>query len=207
MLQYAAVYPRTLDLLKKLMLEPIFSSFNLVGGTALALQFGHRISIDLDLFTTDARLDKESIETVLQEIGELRQTNSNAVLYQAYLNDIKLDFVKYRYPLIRPVQEVEGIRMLHLEDIAAMKLSAITNRGAKKDFFDLYFLLQRYDLPTLLSFFVEKYPQQELFFVLKSLLYFDDAEIEIDPEMLVPLTWEEVKEYIENIVSAYLEAR
>ena len=95
--------------------------------------------------------------------------------------------------------------MLHLEDIAAMKLSAVTNRGAKKDFFDIFFLLQRYDLATLLSFFTEKYPQQEQFFVLKSLTYFADADEEIDPDMLIPTEWEDVKISIEAVVNAYLK--
>lgn len=183
---------------------PEFAAYNLVGGTALALQIGHRISIDLDLFVSDDTFDKVIIESSLLELGEIRQTFSNAIMYQAYLDDLKLDFVKYRYQPIRPIQVIDGIRMLHLEDIAAMKLSAVTNRGAKKDFFDIYFLLQHYDLATMLSFFREKYPQQELFFMLKSLTYFEDAESDIDPDMVIKTEWEAVKIKIETEVKAYL---
>jgi predicted nucleotidyltransferase component of viral defense system len=121
------------------------------------------------------------------------------------LGDLKLDFVKYRYQPIRPVQVIDGIRMLHLEDIAAMKLSAVTNRGAKKDFFDVFFLLKHYDLATMLSFFSKKYPQQELFFVLKSLTYFEDADSDIDPDMLIATEWETVKTRIAAEVNTYLK--
>jgi hypothetical protein len=205
MLQYHTVYPSTLDTLKQIMLMPPLAAYNLVGGTALALQLGHRISIDLDLFVSDGTFDKIDIENCLLELGEVRQTFSNPVLYQAYLGDLKLDFVKYRYQPIRLVQVIDGIRMLHLEDIAAMKLSAVTNRGAKKDFFDIFFLLEHYDLATMLSFFSEKYPQQELFFVLKSLTYFEDADSDIDPDMLIATEWETVKTRIAAEVNSYLK--
>ena len=103
MLQYHTVYPTTLDTLKRIMEIPALAAYNLVGGTALALQLGHRISIDLDLFVTDGTFDKDAIEGALLDLGEVRQTFSNPVLYQAYLDELKLDFVKYRYLPIRPV--------------------------------------------------------------------------------------------------------
>jgi len=113
--------------------------------------------------------------------------------------------VKYSYPNIRKITEIEGIRMLNIEDIAAMKLSAITNRGAKKDFYDLYFLLQKYTMNEIVSFYKEKYPNQELFYTLKSLTYFEDAEVQIEPKLIQIVEWETVKSKIEEVVYQYLK--
>lgn len=109
------------------------------------------------------------------------------------VNGIKVDFIRFRYLFIRPIIEQGGIRMLSAEDIAPMKLDAITGRGSKKDFYDLYFLLQIYDLKTLLGFYSEKYPHQTTFHVVRSLAFFNDAETQPDPIVMdKKITWQKV---------------
>jgi len=211
MLQYRAVYPSTLELLKKLMgYEQLQATF-LVGGTALALQLGHRLSIDLDLFT-ELDFETEAILSELREDMELQvvmQKEKNSLIINARLKNtenefVKIDFVKYAYPLLRTVQNQDGIRFLSIEDIIPMKLSAAANRGAKKDFFDIYELLKIYSLSDMLKFFTSKYPDITHFHILKSLTYFDDAEAEFDPIMLNSTNWDDVKNSIERVVNEYI---
>jgi predicted nucleotidyltransferase component of viral defense system len=167
--------------------------FYLVGGTALALQIGHRLSIDLDLFGNQ-ELDELEINNILKEYVcdfQIVQKTKNILIYAA--DDIKIDFVNYPYPwLADPIIE-ESIRLASLEDIGAMKLNTISGRGSKKDFVDIYFLLKKYSLKELLAFYNKKYPNGSSFLVLKSLNYFEDAEQQEMPLMLVPVDWQEIK--------------
>jgi predicted nucleotidyltransferase component of viral defense system len=144
MLRTETVEQGTLELLKKLQSEPFLSNFVLVGGTALSLQIGHRKSIDLDFFTVH---DFES--SIL--IEQLSKNYNLSVLHNTQqtiigtIDGIKVDFIRFRYPFIRPTIIINEIRMLSVEDIAPMKLDAIVGRGKKKDFYDLYFLLEDYN--------------------------------------------------------------
>ena len=120
------------------------------------------------------------------------------------VDGIKIDIVNYNHPWIdKPVVE-DGIRLAGIRDIAAMKLSAITNRGTKKDFIDYYFLLQIYSLDELISFYRQKYSDAQLFTSIKSLTYFGDAETDPMPRMLVPIRWDDVKTSIITVVKQYL---
>jgi predicted nucleotidyltransferase component of viral defense system len=148
-----------LVLLKKLQQIPLFSGLRLVGGTALALQLGHRNSIDLDFF---GHLDADH-EILAKEL-----------------------------------------EMAGLQDISAMKLSAITNRGTKKDFVDIYFLLQRFTLKELLDFYSEKYINSSVFMVLRSLCYFDDAEEQPMPKMFISVEWADIKAVIKESVRGFV---
>lgn len=190
----------TLAILKKLMSEPFLSDFVLVGGTALALQIGHRKSVDLDLFTTEVFEPEIILDSILLNypIQPIQRTSLSLI---ATIEGIKVDFIHFRYPFIRPIQTAEGIRMLSIEDIAPMKLDAISGRGSKKDFFDFYFLLRFFSLEKMLELYLEKYPHQTTFHVLKSLVYFIDAEK--DPEPIVidkTVTWTKVKYEISEAV-------
>ena len=197
MLQHSAVYPGTLALLKKLMELPSLRSMNLVGGTALALQLGHRISIDLDLFGEELP-DRDQF---LAEINEEANPLSNQDYFFAFeVRGVKVDVLRFPYPLIRPVIETEGLRMASLEDIAAMKIIAVANRGSKKDFFDIAVLLQHFSMSEMLEFHREKTKKDLPFYVLKSLCFFEDAEHDFDPEMMIDLSWEEVKSVIRKAV-------
>lgn len=106
---------------------------------------------------------------------------------------------------MRPSLEIDGLRLAAIEDIAAMKMAAITGRGTKKDFIDIYYLLKRYSLPELLSFYQKKYHDGSLFLVLRSLVYFDDADNDPLPNIFSPLAWSEVKEEIRKNVLRFTE--
>lgn len=178
------------------LLGPVLATeeFFLVGGTALAIQLGHRISVDLDFF----RLEPFETAAVLRMIPELR--DEVTVLSEAEnslhlsIAGVKVDLIRYAYPLIHPLIETPHYQMLSLPDIAAMKLSAVTNRGSKKDFFDLFELLDRFSLEELLHFYSEKFPQHDLFFVVRSLTYFEDADNEPEPRSLRRISWQRIKE-------------
>jgi predicted nucleotidyltransferase component of viral defense system len=116
-----------------------------------------------------------------------------------------LDFLKYPYPFVQNYQEIDGVRLVSIENIGTMKLSAVARRGAKKDFFDLYFLLERYSLAQLLAQFEETLPHVDTFHIVKSLTYFEDADKEINPDMLIKVSWEQVKKAITKEVEAYLK--
>lgn len=196
MLRLKTIHPETFQLLKRLSAEKELDSFALAGGTALALQMGHRISIDLDFFTDtpfDALALLKSLESFF-EIDDISSTdNSLSLFIKIGESSVKTDFIRHNYPRLRPLLTVEQIRLFSLEDIAAMKLNAVANRGAKKDFHDIHILLSRFTLPELLAFFEEKYQKHNSFTVTKSLAYFDDADLEPEPRTLLGLTWQEIK--------------
>lgn len=201
MLQKRTVEPATFSLLKELMGLPILESFYLVGGTALALQIGHRKSIDLDLFC-DKEHDQEAIINALPEPKQ--EFGRGGVFLGLYIREVKCNFVKYLFPRIEPLIVEEGIRMASPMEIAGMKLWAITRRGSKKDFIDLYFLLKQFSLEEMISFFKKKFPSVEPFMVIRSLTYFQDAEEEADPEMFSDVSWKEMKEEVKRKVESFL---
>ncbi|GAB2548417.1 nucleotidyl transferase AbiEii/AbiGii toxin family protein [Spirosoma aerophilum] len=203
MLHTEVLEPGTLGILRSILANESFESFNLVGGTALALQFGHRLSIDLDFFTTEP-FDKELVKAELNDIGEWTTDSENKIGLRGQLNGVKMDFITYRYPLISPIVVIDDVRMLSQSDISAMKLSAVTNRGAKKDFFDIYFLLRRHSFAQLCDWYMEKFRTNNLFMLLKSITYFDDAELSEMPVMLADnVSWETVKSTILLEVATY----
>lgn len=206
MLSYKTIESHTLELLRGLMSEPLFACLRLVGGTALALQYGHRTSVDLDFFG-EIDADAEAIKEVLRKYGKLVviKESPNIKIYQ--LDDIKIDIVNYRYAWIDSSITEDGITMASARDIAAMKINAIEGRGTKKDFIDIYFLLQRYDLKEILSFYQKKYPENSIFRALMSLSYFDDAEAQLMPKMFSSVEWENMKNYILNQVELYSKSR
>lgn len=205
MLSYQTVESHTLELLKGLMSEPLFASLRLVGGTALALQYGHRSSVDLDLFgALDA--DSESVREVLRKYGELKviKESLNIKLYQ--LDGVKVDIVNYMYSWLDASITENGISLASPKDIAAMKVCAIEGRGTKKDFIDIYFLLKHFSLSEILSFYQRKYPENSVFRALMSLSYFDDAEEQFMPKMFSSVSWEEIKDSILNQVNKFSQS-
>lgn len=200
MLQTRTVEPRTLELLKQLMALDEIKPFYLVGGTALALQLGHRASIDLDLFTVE-QYDMEALINLLTKKYHLSIEYQEDQMLITYIDGIKVDFVKMSYPILFPPLYEDGVRMLDIRDIAAMKLKAITQRGSKKDFYDIFFLIRDYPLGDLLGFFKKKFTQYHIFHVIKSLYYFDDAEQYANPTVFdKKITWELVKKTVKNAV-------
>ena len=200
MLQTRTVEPGTLELLKRLMLSPVLDPFFLVGGTALALQLGHRKSIDLDLFTPQPFNNSNLIETLAADFKvsvELEEPNKLIT----NIEDIKVDFVKMGYLILFPSLLIEGVRMLDIQDIAPMKLKAIAQRGSKKDFFDIHFLLEKMPLETMISLFQQKFKLHEVFHIVKSLTYFEDAEHSANPVVFdKTITWSKVKASVSEAV-------
>ena len=195
MLHYSTIYPETLQLLKSLQRIDFLRDYLLVGGTSLALQIGHRISVDLDLFAfSDAEVSP--ILDQINDLGKIKIVNRSTTILNLFVDEIKVDFVSYRYNFIKAPILIDDLRLASLQDIAAMKLSAITGRGSRKDFIDLYFILDYFSLPQLFEFYNSKFPDGTDFLVFKSLTYFDDAEIEPMPKMIKPVKWDDVKNRI-----------
>lgn len=200
MLQSQSVESNTLELLRSLMQKEYLNSFVLVGGTALALQLGNRKSIDLDLFSNTDFSSNELLISLLDDYQIVVNNQLSQTLIST-INQVEVDFIKFHYPFIRPLVVIENIRMASLEDIAAMKLDSITGRGSKKDFYDVFFLLQQYSIDELFSFYTEKYPHQTTFHVARSLTYFEDAEIQPNPIVFdKTITWEAVKQEIISVI-------
>ena len=179
------------------------NSFALAGGTALALQLGHRISLDLD-FITEQLFDSFSLFETIGQSYEIENssttTNSLSLFIKWQESSVKVDCIRHNYPRLKPWLTVSEIRLFSLEDIAAMKLNAVANRGAKKDFYDIHALLSCFTLPEMLGFFEVKYQKMNSFTVTKSLAYFEDADLEPDPLSLVAITWEQIKADLQQIL-------
>ena len=164
---------------------PELKSFVLVGGTSLALQLGHRNSIDIDLFCQED-FDAEWILDFLKFQFEIKEIYRRQNTIISLINNIKTDFIKHDYPhILSPITE-EGITFLSKEDIAAMKLNAIIKSGKRlKDFIDIYFLLEHLSLNQMLDFYCKKYTYSNAMIALKAVGYFDDIDPAIDPPKLL----------------------
>jgi Nucleotidyl transferase AbiEii toxin, Type IV TA system len=200
MLHRATVHPATLELLNNIMAKPALSGFYLAGGTSLALQIGHRVSVDLDLFGHRPFETQE----ILDELSDLAPLSIMAQSKNILILDVqgvKVDFVNYRYQLVAEPLLLEGLRLLTLPDIGAMKLAAIAGRGRKRDFYDLFFLLRQYSLDELMGFYLKKFDDGSEFMVARSLVYFEDADQDDEIKLLgKPIKWETVKETIQQLV-------
>lgn len=183
---------RLLNVLDRLMRDSALQNFRLVGGTALALQLGHRVSVDIDLFTPEA-FDAVGMGERLGFDYEARQIETAKNTVRARIKDVKIDILAHRYPMLEKPLVVEGVRMAGLKDIAAMKLNAIANRGSKKDFWDLNALFDHFTLGEMLEFFAMKYTEENVWYVEKSLSYFEDADLEPSPRDLRGEDWSGIK--------------
>ena len=203
MLSYRTIVPHTLELLKKLCQEPYLMDCRLVGGTALALQYGHRTSVDLDFFGSFGN-EEDKLFTVLQPYAEVRRVKDSPNIKIFFMDDVKVDFVNYSiYPWIDDAVEDDGLRLASPKDIAAMKINAIEGRGSKKDFIDIYSLLQHYSLDEFLKFYSQKYPNYSIYRALMSLTYFADADPKDTPTLFMDATWDEMKTFIKQKVVEY----
>jgi predicted nucleotidyltransferase component of viral defense system len=203
MLHHEIIKPGTLDLIKGIMAIPLPDNFRLVGGTALALQIGHRLSYDIDFFSDTSFSSNDILELIGQHytIQIVRQNKGSAIIT---IEGIKTDLVSIQGSWLKPPVISEGIIMAGLEDIATMKLLAITNRGRKRDFFDLYFLLKQFTFRQLIELFQQKFKRHELFMLTQSLVYFEDAENDDEPNLLnEKVSWKQIKEKIIAEVKAF----
>lgn len=195
MLQTQTVSPDLLELLEKIMKLSSFNDYLLVGGTSLALQLGHRNSIDIDLFG-NCEIDEELFTRTLNEFGTFEVFKKTKNILITSINGVKVDFVNYKYPLLRDYVVIDGIRMASKQDIAAMKINAIAGRGSKKDFIDLFFLLNEFSLAEIIDFYLQKYFDGSKFMAIKSLSYFSDADIDKTPDVYLDFNWETCKQKI-----------
>lgn len=200
MLHLTTIDTTTYSLLQEIFnIEIIKNNFALAGVTSLALQIGHRKSIDLDIFSTKP-FDVKELEVILATTTNFsfEYTGSNSRMLFGNINNIKSDFVQEPATLIEPFIVIDGVKYFSVKDIAAMKLHTICGRGKKKDFFDVYALLQLYNKESLLKWFTQKYDDNQLFFFWRSILYFDDAENDPDIAGFPPFTknWKEIKEFV-----------
>ena len=192
MLYLETVESSTLELLKKLQRLPVLEQTRLVGGTALALQLGHRKSIDLDFFGT-VDCEAEYLRESIAGIASLTILKESPHIHIYIVDGIKVDIVNYKYPWLDDVVLEQGLRLASVSDIAAMKITAIIGRGTKKDFIDIAFLLHHFSLEEILHFYAAKYNDSSVFMAMKSLAYFDDAEADPMPDMFVNQSWQQVK--------------
>lgn len=195
---------RFLDEIRK---NKIFKNFYLAGGTALALQIGHRKSIDLDWFSKKPFSTKE-LKKELRKLGKLKIDEEKKDTLNCTLDGIRLSFFEYPYKLLFPfVSYGKDLKLANIKDIACMKIDAISSRGSKKDFIDLYFLLKSFSLKELLRLFDKKYKGVEYnhLHILKSLTYFEETEKEPMPIMIEKISWKNVKKEIKKKIEDYLK--
>lgn len=203
MLSLQTVLPDTLELLRVLMRQPLLSDMRLVGGTSLALQYGHRRSVDLDFFGhTTENIDE--LTNMMHGCAEnVVRGNCTKRIKAYFLNNVKVDVVNYDYKWIdEPVVE-DGFRLASPKDIAAMKVNAVMGRGTKKDFIDVYFLLQHYTFEELMQFYLQKYTDGSEYRALLSMSYYADADPQPMPYMFQKVDWNAVKEEIRHQVQVY----
>lgn len=176
----------------------LVKSFYLAGGTGCALHLGHRISLDLDFFTK-TEFSPLDIQQILNKKGNFITDYSDKRTLTGRFNTSKISLFQYDYPIIRRHHIYKKIKVASLEDIGCMKIEAISARGKKRDFTDLYFILKKkkVTLEEFLSLFKLKYQRTEynLFHILKSLVYFKDADMDPDLMMMTDIPWEDIKNF------------
>lgn len=188
------ILPETFNLLSKTQQDHFFDSFFLVGGTALALQIGHRLSFDLDFFSIQP-FENQEVEAHLSKQYGFHTDSVATNTLKGFAQNVKVDFLTHAYPLVHPLVQEEGLSLASLEDIGAMKLNAIAHSGNRqKDFYDLYFLLEHRSLEKLLEAYQTKYANSNLLIALKAVTWFNDIDFELAKPMLKrKVTFESVK--------------
>jgi hypothetical protein len=176
MLYKETIEPKTLELLIDLQKEPLLSTFNLVGGTALALHLGHRKSIDLDFFTSES-FDLEEVKMMLIKKYDFKVSYSRSQTLKGFINGVKVDFIKFDYPHLHNCDIIDEVRIESIPDIIAMKLLSITDNGSRiKDFIDIAYLSSWFSLEEMLQFFIRKITNSNIMMPIKALTYFDDID-------------------------------
>lgn len=188
---------KTKVLLKRLVPQNLPKGTYLGGGTATALHLGHRRSFDLDFFTPTEFVETQWEQRLTKELGfKLIQRDWQTLI--GTVAGVKISLFGYKYKLIRRFEKFYQIKVASLPDLAAMKLETVIGRGTKRDFIDIYFLAQKYGLRELFEFYQEKYgnlEERELI-LKKGLIFFEEADKEEMPKMLVKANWNEIKKWI-----------
>jgi hypothetical protein len=206
MLHKETINPNTLELLIRLQKKEYLKDFYLVGGTALALQIGHRTSVDIDLFSNFGFNTGELLENLSQDFDYKLFFSANNTL-KGSIEEVQVDILAHRYPYVSSPITFDNIALLSKEDIVAMKLNAISTSGQRvKDFIDIYYLLEIYSIADMVSFYKKKYASFNEVNVLKSLIWFEDIDHSDWPVLLKnpDLEWENIKNKIVKETQKYL---
>jgi predicted nucleotidyltransferase component of viral defense system len=202
-LNWNTVKPRLQEVLQDIIYEPIFMPFRLVGGTALSLQLGHRMSEDIDLFTAAeyGSIDYKAIREFLENKYPFCVSRSldnvsfgtNFVVGNSITDCVKLDLY-YTDEFIEKPIIINNIRMATINEIIAMKLEVILQGGRKKDFWDLHYFMDKMNLDDMISLYEKRYPYSDGFnYNKKQLLNFDKADNDFEPICLLGKNWEIIK--------------
>lgn len=196
---WQVVTPTMRELLRFIGRQPFAERFYLAGGTALALRLGHRISVDLDFFSATDDITRPTRQEILAALAALSPQALEAVDGNLLLevSGLHVGFFGYGYPLLEPTDSIEDLAIASLVDVGLMKLDALISRGSRKDFYDLYIIAQQITLPTLLGLGETKYPYARDFklMAVESLVLFENADRDVQPTMLIDVTWEEVRQF------------
>ncbi|MDY7075982.1 MAG: nucleotidyl transferase AbiEii/AbiGii toxin family protein [Chloroflexota bacterium] len=190
---------QALDYLRQ---QPFIGDFYLAGGTALAIQIGHRVSTDLDWFSINRHLltpERETIRQALSSSGQFVVASEQDGMMFTQLLGADVSFIYQHHPLLEPTVEYQGIQLASPTDIGLMKLAAINSRGTRRDFVDLYSLRDIVTLDRLLELATVKYEDRPSFLhvAARALAYFEDAEPQPMPRLLTPVEWADVRAYCE----------
>ena len=188
---------KSLALLGKGILPP---KTYMAGGSALALSFGHRISIDFDFFTPTS-FSSSNLAEKLKSLGNFKTKTLVSDTLLGTFNDIQFSIFLYKYPLLFSPKNFLGVDIADPKDIGAMKIAAVMDRGTKKDFIDLFFLSKKgISLEKYFQFYDKKYKalKNNLYSIIISLSYFEDAENSDMPQMIEKISWQEVKKFFEK---------
>ena len=192
--------PDTLRAIQLVAKVPLIQKAYLAGGTALALQIGHRISVDLDFFTPEI-FDENLLDTQLQGVSGFAPDRKGWRTVVGKIGQTKFSFFYYKDTLIDETISYEGINLASKKDIAAMKINALESRGSQRDFIDVFFLTKFYKLEEMLDFYDRKYKMLDtrLYSILRGLDYFEDAEnLSEAPNMIQKVEWKEVKKFFRS---------
>jgi len=190
----------TQDCLALLDKRKILKDFYLAGGTGLALQLNHRISIDLDFFTSK-NFNPEKLREKIKNLGKFSVEKEEEDILIGIFNKTRISFFVYNYPALFSFKKFHGISVADPRDIGCMKISAIASRGSKKDFVDVFFICQKViSLQKLLKLFEKKYKEVDynMTHILKSLVCFEDAEKDPMPKMLIKVSWKDIKKFFQE---------
>ncbi|MCB0085958.1 MAG: nucleotidyl transferase AbiEii/AbiGii toxin family protein, partial [Caldilineaceae bacterium] len=196
---WQTVTPQMRDVIDFLGNQDFMQDFYLAGGTALALREGHRISVDLDFFSATIEVTGRTRQDIVQSLSShrvqvLENVDGNLLLT---LKNLRVGFFGYGYPMLATTDSINGVAVASLSDIGLMKLDALISRGSRKDFYDLYVIAQHISLAELLILGQTKYPYTKDFalMAIESLVLFDNADRDLQPQLLIDLTWSEVRAF------------
>ena len=194
------LFPDTFRAIQLTSQIPVIQRAYLAGGTALALQIGHRMSVDLDFFTQEV-FDENMLGADLKRFSEFKLGQKAWRTIMGHIGETAFSLFYYEYPMLDKTESFEGIHLAGKKDIAAMKMHALADRGTKRDFIDMYFLAKEYSLDKILEFYDLKYGnlKEQFYHIVRALDYFADAEHEERSlQMLINVDWEEVKKFFET---------